>query len=357
MKNKKTAVLLINLGTPDEPKVKAVRRYLSEFLNDRRVIDIPLVLQKILVNLIIVPFRAPKSTKLYQRLWTEKGSPLLYFSQSVEKELQKKLASKADVYLAMRYGNPSIGKALLAIKDGDYDQLVILPLFPQYASSTNGTAIQAVIDQVRKWNSIPQINAISQFYDHPAFLDAFAERIQSYQPESYDHVVFSYHGLPNRHLEKNHPKESIKTCNCENVLPEFGKFCYKAACYQTTRELVKRLNLSPDKYSVSFQSRLSNNWMTPFTDKNLIDRARQGNKNILVTAPAFVSDCLETTVEIGWEYKELFIANGGEKLQMVESLNDSPRWIEALEEILGPYLEQGVGEFGARKQGQDIILR
>ena len=338
MENKKTAVLLINLGTPDEPKVKAVRRYLSEFLNDRRVIDIPLVLQKILVNLIIVPFRAPKSTKLYQRLWTEKGSPLLYFSESVHAELQKKLASKADVYLAMRYGNPSIGKALSAIKKGNYDSLVVLPLFPQYASSTNGTAIQAVIDEVRKWNTIPTINAISQFYDHPVFLDAFADRIKSYQPEKFDHVIFTYHGLPNRHLEKNHPEESIKTCNCENVLPEFGKFCYKAACYQTTRELVKRLDLPADKYSVSFQSRLSNNWMTPFTDKNLISRAKQGSKNILVTAPSFVSDCLETTVEIGWEYKELFMENGGENLQMVESLNDSPQWISAMEKILEPFI-------------------
>lgn len=338
MENKKTAVLLINLGTPDEPKVKAVRRYLSEFLNDRRVIDIPLVLQKILVNLIIVPFRAPKSTKLYQRLWTEKGSPLLYFSESVHAELQKKLASKADVYLAMRYGKPSIGNALSSIKKGNYDSLIVLPLFPQYASSTNGTAIQAVIDEVRKWNTIPTINAISQFYDHPAFLDAFADRIKSYQPEKFDHVIFTYHGLPNRHLEKNHPEESIKTCNCENVLPEFGKFCYKAACYQTTRELVKRLNLPAEKYSVSFQSRLSNNWMTPFTDKNLINRAKKGSKNILVTAPSFVSDCLETTVEIGWEYKELFMENGGENLQMVESLNDSPQWIIAMEEILEPYL-------------------
>lgn len=338
MENKKTAVLLINLGTPDEPTVTAVRRYLSEFLNDRRVIDIPLVLQKILVNLIIVPFRAPKSTKLYQRLWTEKGSPLLYFSESVETKLQQNLDSKADVFLAMRYGNPSIGKALAAIKNGNYDRMVILPLFPQYASSTNGTAIQAVIDQVRKWNTIPEINVISQFYDHPAFLDAFAERIQSYQTENYDHVIFSYHGLPNRHLEKNHPNESIKTCNCENVLPEFGKSCYKAACYQTTRELAKRLNLPKEKYSVSFQSRLSNNWMTPFTDKTLIDLAKKGNKKILVTAPAFVSDCLETTIEIGFEYKEMFIENGGENLQMVESLNDSPRWINALEEILEPYI-------------------
>lgn len=329
---------MINVGTPDEPKVKAVRRYLSEFLNDRRVIDIPLVLQKLLVNLIIVPFRAPKSTKLYQRLWTEKGSPLLYFSERVQDELQQKLGSRADVFMAMRYGNPSIGKALAAIQNGNYDQLIVLPMFPQYASSTSGTAIQAVIDRVRKWNTIPEINAISQFYDHPAFLDAFAERIQSYQPESYDHIIFTYHGLPNRHLDKNHPGESFKTCNCENALPEFGKLCYKATCYQTTRELANRLQLKTEKYSVSFQSRLSNNWMTPFTDKNLAERAKQGVKNILVVAPSFVADCLETTVEIGFEYKEMFTKNGGEKLQMVESLNDSPRWISAMEEMLKPYL-------------------
>ncbi|HCY43172.1 MAG TPA: ferrochelatase [Prolixibacteraceae bacterium] len=339
MTTKKTAVLIINVGTPDEPKVKAVRRYLSEFLNDRRVIDIPLVLQKILVNLIIVPFRAPKSTKLYQRLWTEKGSPLLYFSESVQSGLQQKLGAKADVFMAMRYGNPSIGKALSSIQKGNFDRLIVLPMFPQYASSTSGTAVQAVIDEIRKWNSIPEFHAISQFYEHPAFLDAFAQRIQSYQPETYDHIVFTYHGLPNRHLDKNHPGESFKTCNCENILPEFGKSCYKATCYQTTRELVKRLGLNEKQYSVSFQSRLSNNWMTPFTDKNLIGLAKQGNKNILVAAPSFVTDCLETTVEIGWEYKEMFAENGGENLQMVESLNDSPQWISALDEILEPYLE------------------
>lgn len=335
---KKTAVILINVGTPDQPTVKAVRRYLFEFLNDRRVIDIPLLLQKILVNLIIVPFRAPKSTKLYRRLWTDKGSPLLYFSEQVHEELQKKLDDKADVYLAMRYGNPSVGSVLSAIKKGNYDRIVIFPMFPQYASSTNGTAIQAVIDEISKWNTIPEILAINQFYDHPAFLNAFAERIKSYQPENYDHVIFTYHGLPNRHLEKNHPDKSITTCNCENSLPEFGKFCYKATCYETTRELVNRLGLKQGQYSVSFQSRLSNNWMTPFTDKNLISRAQQGNKKILVAAPAFVADCLETTVEIGWEYKEMFTKNGGEKLQMVESLNDSPHWIEAMEEILKPYI-------------------
>jgi ferrochelatase len=338
MNTRKTAVLLINVGTPDEPTVKAVRRYLFEFLNDRRVIDIPLVFQKILVNLIIVPFRAPKSTKLYQRLWTEKGSPLLYYSESLRNGLQQKTGSKADVYMAMRYGNPSIEKALSVIQSGNYSRLVILPMFPQYASSTSGTAIQAVMDRVRSWNTIPEIHVINQFYDHPAFLGAFAQQIQSYQPEKYDHLIFSFHGLPNRHLEKNHPTESLQNCNCENLLPEFGKSCYKATCYQTSRELVKRLNLKEGQYSVSFQSRLSSNWMTPFTDQNLINRAKQGNKNILVVAPSFVTDCLETIVEISMEYKELFLKNGGQNLLLVESLNDSPKWISALEEILSPHL-------------------
>jgi len=338
MKTKKTAVLLINVGTPDKPTVKAVRRYLFEFLNDRRVIDIPLILQKILVNLIIVPFRAPKSTKLYQRLWAENGSPLLYLSEGVRDGLQQKLTSKADVFMSMRYGNPSIEKALSVIHNGNYERLVVLPMFPQYASSTSGTAIQAMMDKVRSWNTIPEIHAISQFYDHPAFLDAFTEQIQSYQPEKYDHMIFTFHGLPNRHLDKNHPGESFQSCNCENSLPEFGKSCYKATCYQTSRELVKRLNLKEGKYSISFQSRISNNWMTPFTDKNLISRAKQGCKNILVVAPSFVADCLETTIEIGLEYKVLFLKNGGQNLQMVESLNNSPRWISALEEILNPYL-------------------
>lgn len=338
MKLKKTAVILINVGTPDEPTVKAVRRYLFEFLNDRRVIDIPLIWQKLLVNLIIVPFRAPKSTKLYQRLWTDKGSPLLYYSERVQEKLQQKLESKADVFMAMAYGNPSLKKALAAVKEGNYGRLIVLPMFPQYASSTCGAAIQAVINQVQTWNTIPELEVINQFYDHPAFLNAFADRIKSYNPEKYDHIVFTYHGLPIRHLEKNHPKESIHTCNCENILPEFGRYCYKATCYQTTRELVSRLNLKSEQYSVSFQSRLSNRWMTPFTDKNLINRANEGRKNILVVAPSFVADCLETNVEIGLEYKELFLKNGGQNLQMVESLNDSAPWIEAMEEILSPFL-------------------
>jgi ferrochelatase len=334
----KTAILLINVGTPDEPTVKAVRRYLFQFLNDRRVIDLPLVLQKILVNLIIVPFRASKSTRLYQQLWTKNGSPLLLHAFQLQKKLQQKLNKQADVFVAMRYQKPSIPKTLKAIKKAGYTNIVILPLFPQYASSTNGTATQAVWDEMRKWNSIPNVHVINQFYDHPAFLDAFAKKIASYQPENYDHLIFTYHGLPNRHLDKNHPEISNTTCTCEQAMPEHGRLCYKATCYETTRQLVKRLGLKEGSYSVSFQSRLSKNWMMPFTDRNLMNRADQGATNILVAAPSFVADCLETMVEIGKEYKELFIEKGGEKLTMVESLNADDEWVNALKEIVDPFL-------------------
>lgn len=334
----KTAILLVNVGTPDEPTVKAVRRYLFQFLNDRRVIDLPLIPQKLLVNLIIVPFRAPKSTKLYQQLWTDKGSPLLYNALELQDKLQKKVDNNADVFIAMRYQNPSIRKATDAIKEAGYKKVVVLPMFPQYASSTNGTATQAVWEEFGKWNTMPDVHVINQFWNHPAFLDAFAKKIASYKPEEYDHLIFTYHGLPNRQLDKTHPGISNATCTCEKAMPEHGRFCYKATCYETTRQLVKRLKLKEGTYSVSFQSRLSNNWMTPFTDKNLMSRAEAGATNLLVAAPSFVADCLETTVEIGYEYKELFIEKGGKKLTMVESLNADDIWVDALNEILSPYI-------------------
>ncbi len=330
----KTAVLLINVGTPDEPKVKAVRRYLRQFLNDRRVIDLPWALQKILVNLVIVPFRSPKSTKLYQKLWTPDGSPLLANMIELQKKLQNNTGDNTDFFIAMRYQNPSIAKALQSIKQKQYEKIIILPLFPQYASSTSGTAIQAVWKHISRWNVVPTVETISQFYGHPAFLDAFAQKIKSYQTEQYDYVLFSYHGLPNRQLEKNHPGIAASSCNCVEEMPNHGSFCYKATCYETTRQLAARLGLHQGSYSTSFQSRLSKNWMEPFTDETLIKLVKNGKKRVLVAAPSFVADCLETKVEISYEYKKMFIETGGEKLTMVESLNAGNKWAEAILKII-----------------------
>lgn len=331
---KKTAVVLVNVGTPDEPKVGAVRRYLFQFLNDRRVIDLPWLLQKFLVNVIIVPFRAPKSTRLYKLLWTPEGSPLMIISAQTRDKLQQKLDANHDVYIGMRYQNPSLKKVLRKIGNMQYDRLIILPMFPQYASSTTGTVAQLVNEETARWNVIPEITIISQFYDHPGFIKAFASQIRKYHPETYDHIIFSYHGLPFSQTDRVHPEIKTASCTCEEKMPAHGKFCYKATCYETTRLLVKELGLKDTPYSVAFQSRLTKNWLKPFSDEEVIRLAREGKKKVLVAAPAFVADCLETTVEIGMEYEELFKQNGGNHLQMAESLNTGDEWIDTLRQLI-----------------------
>jgi len=332
--HKKTAVILANVGTPDEPKVGAVRRYLFQFLNDRRVIDLPWLLQKILVNVIIVPFRAPNSTKLYKMLWTPEGSPLITISNETKEKLQQLLGDEYEVFVGMRYQNPSIKKVLKTIKAKRFGKIIVLPMFPQYASSTTGTISQLVNNEIAGWNVIPEVTIISQFYDHPGFVQAFVKQIQKYEPEKYDHIIFSYHGLPFRQTDKVHPSVKTIDCTCEKEMPAHGGFCYKATCYETTRLLAKELQLSKDKYSVAFQSRLTKNWLQPFSDEEVKKLATEGKKRVLIVAPAFIADCLETIVEIGIEYQEIFEENGGEKIQLVDSLNDNSDWIETLHEIV-----------------------
>lgn len=332
--SQRTAVLLVNVGTPDEPAVPAVRRYLFKFLNDRRVIDLPLIPQKLLVNLIIVPFRAPKSTELYKMLWTPEGSPLTVNAEKNRSKLQAALGDDYQVFVAMRYENPSLKKTLQQIRDGRFGKLVVFPVFPQYASSTTGTVGQFVFREIAKWNVMPEVKMINQFYNYPPFIRAFVERIREYKPETWDHVIFSYHGLPVRQIRKTHPQVDPAGCSCEKALPAYGRFCYRATCYDTSRLLADALDLKQQDYTVSFQSRLDKNWLEPFTDATLIKLAKEGHKRILIAAPAFVADCLETTVEIGIEYQELFERYGGEKVQLVESLNDHPLWIEAMKTMI-----------------------
>lgn len=334
MKHKKTAVILANVGTPDEPTVPAVRRYLFQFLNDARVIDLPWLLRKFLVNVIIVPFRAPKSTKLYKMLWTEKGSPLLAISNKSRDKLQERLGENYEVFVGMRYQNPSLKKVLQTIKDKRFDKIVVLPMFPQYASSTAGTIAQLVNTETAKWNVIPKLTIISQFYDHPGFVRSFATQIRKYKPEDFDHIIFSYHGLPFSQTDRVHPAIKTVNCNCEIEMPEHGRFCYKATCYETTRLLAKELGLPKSAYSVAFQSRLTKNWLKPFSDQEVIKLAKEGKKRVLIAAPAFIADCLETIVEIGVEHQHLFEENGGKKIQLVESLNANTDWIETLAELV-----------------------
>ncbi len=321
MTQAKTAILLMNVGSPDAPNQSAVRKFLSEFLNDKRVIDLPWLLRKILVNLIIIPFRVKKSTALYQRLWTEKGSPLIYISEELKDKLQAKADNNCKVYFGMSYGKPGYKKALSEIKQDGFEKLVVVPLFPQHALSTTESSFVAVESEIQKQNLKIECVQIGQFYEHPKFVEAFAEQAKKYQPETYDHIFFSFHGLPNRQDEKSKP---------ENI----SNYSYSKACKETARLISEGLNLSKSGYSLGFQSRLSKNWLTPFSDELLLKKLRDGKKKILVLAPSFVTDCLETIVEIELDYQQEFIKNGGEKLQLVASLNAEDTWVEALNEII-----------------------
>ncbi|MEQ8478667.1 MAG: ferrochelatase [Fulvivirga sp.] len=330
----KTGVLLINLGTPDSPSVSHVRSYLSQFLNDPRVIDIPAIARLLLVNLIIVPFRAPKSAKVYKELWTEEGSPLLTISNNVAKLLDTELGEGYDVHLAMRYKNPNIVDVLEQMRLKNYNKIVVLPMFPQYASASTGSAYELVMDVVKKWWIIPEIRFVGQYFDNPDFIDAILDRASKYNIEDYDHVLFSYHGLPDRHVDKVYQDGLCSDRDCEHELTEENKYCYKATCYATTRLIAEKLNLPEDRYTVCFQSRLDKNWLTPFSDKVVEEWGKKGAKKLLVFSPAFTADCLETIIEIGDEYQEIFEEHGGEKVQLVESLNEHPLWIKCLKDLV-----------------------
>jgi len=331
----KIGILLIQLGTPGSPSVNDVRKYLYEFLNDPRVIDVSWIIRKLLVNTIIVPFRAPKSVKIYKRLWTEGGSPLLICSERVKNLLQKELGENYKVELAMRYQNPSLNDVLKRMNKFNYEEIIILPLFPQYTSASTGSSIEKAVKIICDWQVIPNIKIINGFYDNKGFIDSFVQRAGQYNVADFEYVLFSYHGLPVRQVGKIHPEG--KTCddfNCDKEINDENKFCYKAACYATTRLIAGRLNIPREKYTVCFQSRLDKKWLEPFTDKIVIQKAKEGIKKLLVFSPAFVTDCLETIVEIGFENKRLFLDNGGKELQLVESLNDYPVWIKALKNIV-----------------------
>ena len=338
----KTTVVLVNLGTPDSPSVSDVRKYLFEFLNDPRVIDIPAIARFLLVNLIIVPFRAPKSAKIYKELWVKnglpdrvEGSPILYYGKSVQEKLQQTLGDEFDVHLAMRYQNPSMDDVFENLYKKYLEKIIIVPLFPQYASATTGSVIDKAMRLMSKWWVIPEIKFISQYYDNPGFINTIIERAKKYNINEYDHVLFSYHGLPVRQVDKVYKDGSLcEEHNCETEINETNRFCYKATCYATTRLIAQKLNLSKEKYTVCFQSRLDKNWLEPFADKVIIEQAKMGAKKLLVFSPAFVADSLETLIEIGFEYQKLFEEHGGEKVQLVESLNNHPMWIETLKKMV-----------------------
>lgn len=328
-------LIIVNTGTPDSPAVSDVRRYLSEFLNDRHVIDLPWLIRKFLVNVIIVPFRAQKSSRKYSKLWTEEGSPLLINLEKLENKLREKLKGECEVIGAMRYGNPSLKKVLEDLSKDSGCSVIVFPLYPHFASSTTGSVNDLTVSVLGGLETIHELKIVKQYYNHPLYLESVIRQVRKFAISEYDHILFSYHGLPMRQIQKIHPEKDCSSCNCSTELPAGCDFCYRATCYDTTRLLAGRLQLPHDKYSTSFQSRLSRNWLSPFTDSMLKDLAGKGYWKILVVAPSFTADCLETITEIGEDYKSLFRSYGGEQLDLVPGLNDDEGWAEAIIEIAG----------------------
>lgn len=329
-------LLLVNLGTPDAPEPGPVRRYLREFLSDPRVLDINPVGRKALLELVILPRRPRKSAEAYREVWTEEGSPLLVHGKALARGVADALPGW-NVELAMRYGNPSIASGLDALAARGTDDPVVLPLFPQYASSSTGSAVEAVYREAgRRWNT-PFVRVVPPFYDHPAFIEA---SVQVARPVldagDFDHVLFSYHGVPERHVTKSDPTGShcLARPDCCARITDANRQCYSAHCHATTRALVEALGLDPGQVSMAFQSRLGRTpWLRPFTDERVQELAKAGVRRLAVLCPSFVADCLETIEEIGLRARDDFREAGGEDLVLVPSLNAAPAWVTAVADL------------------------
>ena len=322
----------MNLGSPDSTATKDVHRYLMEFLMDKRVIDYPWLFRKVLVGGIIVPFRAAKSAEAYETIWTKEGSPLIVLSRQLQEALQQEVEEPVEV--AMRYGHPSMEEAYerLLERMPQLEEVIAVPLYPHYAMASYETAVEYAREVHRRKKYGFRLNFIKPFYDEPHYLRALSEQIRPYLEQEYDHILFSYHGVPARHIKKTDPTghHCLQSASCCETSSPAHAFCYRHQCLATTREIVRLLNIPAGKYSNSFQSRLGKGWLEPFTDIRLEEMPREGIKKLLILCPAFVSDCLETLEEIAVRGKETFMVAGGEAYTMIPCLNTGPLWVQAL---------------------------
>lgn len=322
----KQAILLINLGTPNSASKKEVKAYLQEFLMDPRVIQIPKLIRGILVYGFITPFRSKRSAHAYQTIWTQQGSPLKLNTENLVKKLRQKM--NIPIFYAMRYGHPQIAHTLTQLKD--YEEIIVLPLYPQYASATTGSSFETIFDYYKTSQVVPSLKLIRDFYQRPEFIQALATSIQKELPPNH-HLLLSYHGLPEKQL---------KAIGCRPICPSpctqaQNPACYRYQCYATSNALAQCLNLQTKDYSVSFQSRLGKTpWIKPYTDETLKRLAATGIKNLSIACPSFIADCLETLEEIGLQAKTQWQQLGGEEFKLIPCLNDQAIWVEALAKIL-----------------------
>lgn len=327
----KRGFLLMNTGSPDSHQVKDLRRYLKEFLMDPHVIDLPWPLRTLLVNGIILPNRPAKSAEAYKQIWTPDGSPLVHTCTELVNGLNEKM--EAPVELGMAYGNPSFQSAIGKLLDAGVDEICVLPMFPQYAMATGGSCEDGVTKEMKRRKSSATVRIAPPFYNEPAYIQPLAKSLADVD----EHILFSYHGLPLRHLKKTDPTghHCLSSKGCCNE-PSFAHdTCYRFQCLFSTREIVKEAHLSEDGYSVSFQSRLGRaKWIEPYTEEMLKKLPAKGKKRLAVICPSFFCDCLETLEEIELRGKEIFLAAGGESFRMIPCLNNSPAAFRCLEALM-----------------------
>lgn len=327
----KTGVLLINLGTPDKPDVPNVRRYLKQFLSDPRVLDIPWVARKILLHAFILPFRGISSSKAYQSIWDkDRGSPLLYHSLDLAKNLQLVLGEDYHVQLGMRYGNPSLQSAMEKLRQHHCQKIIAIPLFPQYSSAATGSAIEAMLQDYSKKMNLSALTIIDKFYDNEGYLQALSSVLSTH---ALSHVLFSYHSLPVRQIRKS-KQACANTCFENRPCPSIQQethYCYRAQCYETSKQIAQSIHLKDDQYTVAFQSRLGRTvWVGPDLETTFMSLIEKGVKDLSVVCPSFVADCLETLEEIGIRAKETWLKMGGHSLNLIPCLNSHPLWVKAL---------------------------
>lgn len=323
-----TGILLVNLGTPDSTSTGDVRRYLRQFLMDGRVIDIPFIPRYLLVNGIIAPFRAPKSAAVYRKVWLDEGSPLKVYSERLVAQIESALGPGYIVRMGMRYMNPSMTSALDELRKAQVDRIVVVPLFPQYASATSGSIFELASSHLSQWQTIPAFQFTGPFYNQDFFLDPIANQVrEARQSSRFDQVLFTYHGLPERQIRKgDETKLCLKGDCCATIHPG-NALCYRAQCFETSRLIAKKAGLTEGDYSTTFQSRLGRDpWIKPYTDEVIKTWPSKGIKRVLALSPSFVADCLETTEEIGEEYREVFEKAGGEHWELLPCLNDQEDW-------------------------------
>ncbi len=331
-------VLAANVGTPDSPRPRDVRRYLHEFLGDPRVFDVSPALRWFLLRFVILPFRPRRSAEAYRKVWTPEGSPLLVHGRRFEAALQAALGDGFRVVLAMRYRSPSIRAAFETFRREGIDRIVVFPLFPQFASATTGTVLEEAYRVAGTYWATPHLRVVDPYYDHEGLIEAYRDVGEPILREARpDHVLFSFHGLPERQVRKS--DETGRHCLaseecCARIVTE-NRNCYRAQCSATARLLAARLDLPPGGWTMTFQSRLGRDpWIRPYTDETVVSLAEAGVRRIVAFSPAFVADCLETIEEIGMQARASFLEHGGEEFRLVPSLNAHPRWIAAASSLV-----------------------